>query len=198
MKETKTKTTERIETEMKEAKNKPTAEEKRLANELQATPELPPQAPAPIQRVNTFAQLAKVSRDSRIVFGSASAQWVKTEMLFNDQYREGLESIPFFITRAWKFKSKQGYGERLGIEIAMSNGRIYSVAFPWNDADEKRKDILAMFSERNASPLGPVCIRKLPKDKGNDYYDIAAYESNTNISTDIDMPFVEINDDVPF
>jgi hypothetical protein len=185
---------------MREVKNKPTKEETTAAVQMQAPVQnVQSEDKPPVQRVNTFQQLARVSRDSRIALGGGTAQWIQPEMLFSEYYREGLESIPFFITRAWRFKSKSGYGERLGIEIALSNGRIYSVAFPWNDNDEKRKDILAMFEQRNAPPIGPVCVRKLPKDKGHDYYDIAAYDNSVRQGETIDIPFVEINDaDVPF
>lgn len=183
---------------MKTVKNTLTPEESKAAVELQR-PIQSEDKPA-LPRANTFQQLAKVSRDSRLVFGNGAAQWAQPGHLFDESYRNGLESAPFYITRAWRFKSKSGFGERLGIEIVLSNARIYSVALPWNDADEKRKDILAMFSERNAPPLGPLCMKKLPKDKGNDYYDIAPFESGFIPSSEsIEVPFVEINEsEVPF
>jgi len=185
---------------MREVKNKPTKEETTAAIEVQRPIQnVQSEDKPPVQRVNAFAQLAKVSRDSRHLLGGGTAQWIQPQDLFDEGYRDNLESVPFFITRAWRFKSKQGYGERLGIEIVMSNNRVYSVAFPWNDADEKRKDILALFKERNAPPVGPLCIRKLPKDKGNDYYDIAPYETGAASIEEKDIPFIEFNEsDAPF
>src|SRR5262245_18695352 len=81
--------------------------------------------PTALQRVSTFKSLAKVSRSARLAFGSAT-QWIKPEMLFNSAYRDGLESTPFFITKAFRYKSKEIQGERLGVEIALSNGRMYN------------------------------------------------------------------------
>lgn len=183
---------------MKEVKHKPTKEETAAAVELQRPIQSEDKPATVLQRSNTFAQLAKVSRDARITFGG-NTQWAKPEQLFNDKYREGLESVPFFITRAWKFNSKGGYGERLGLEIVLSGGQMYSFALPYREGDIKRNDILAAFKDRGAPPLGPVCMTRLSLNRGNDYYDIVPFENVINTTEGIDIPFVEINnDDVPF
>lgn len=182
---------------MKEIKTKPTTEETKAAINLQA-PHTVQGEDKPIQRTNTFAQLARVSRDAHITFGGR-AQWIQPINLFNDKYREGFESVPFYITKAWQFTSKHGYGERLGLEIVLSDSRMYYVALGLTEGDLKRNDILDMFAERNASPLGPLCMRLLPLDKGNDYYDVVPYENVVGTTEGVDIPFVEINDkDIPF
>lgn len=183
---------------MKAVKNTPTTEEVKLANELQ-TPTQTVKATGedkPLPRSNAFAQLAKVSRSAQLAIGGSS-QWVKPEQLFNADYKHGDESVPFYITRAWSFKSKQGFGNRLGIEIVLSNGRIYSVALGLNEGDSKRTGLIMQF-EQSATPIGPFVMRKLPLDKGNDYYDIVPQEENAP-SSDALIPFAEINDaDIPF
>jgi hypothetical protein len=195
---------------MRKIQNKPSREEKQLATDMQA-PFNPPvieqetgiattewQARG-VSRMNTFKQLAKVSRSARLAFGSGNANWIRPQDLFNPAYRNGFESPPFYITRAFRFVSKGGYGDRLGIEIVMSNGRSYNVGFSFNEGDSKRAAILAMFDTANAEPMGPFCIKPLPMNKGNDYLDIVPYEPETVQSTEVDIPFVEIDDsDVPF
>lgn len=151
-----------------------------------------------LERVSTFRQLAKASRSARIAFGSAT-QFVKPVDLFSPGYRDGYESVPFFVTHTWKFQSKQGYGERLGMEIALSNGRMYNVALGLNAGDLKRHEMLALFSRPGAEPIGPLCLRMLPRSKGNDYYDIVPYESEVSIQgVEIEIPFTAIDEDIPF
>lgn len=182
---------------MKEVKNKPTTEEVKAAIETQAPINKAQGEDKPVKASNTFAQLAKVSTNARIAFGGNS-QWVKPEQLFNESYRDGYESVPFFITRAWSFKSKGGFGERIGIEIVLSGGQMYSVALPYKDGDVKRGDLIARFSDRGAPPIGPLCMKRLPLNKGNDYYDIVPFEGVTTATENADIPFVEINPDIPF
>jgi len=194
---------------MRKIENKPSREEKEIATTMQA-PFNPPKAEETglattdwqnrgVARMNTFKQLAKVSRSARLAFGSGNAQWIRPQDLFNPQYRNGFESPPFYITRAFRFVSKGGYGDRLGIEIVMSNGRSYNVGFSFNEGDSKRAAILAMFDSQTAEPMGPFCIRPLPMNKGNDYLDIVPYESDSVQTVEVDIPFVEISDEeVPF
>lgn len=176
--------------EIKNRKQNPTAEESKLAIEAQA--------PAPIQRLDSFKQLAKVSRSARMAFGG-NAQWLKADMLFNPDYRDGLESPPFIITRAFKYVSKT-LGDRFGIEIALSNGRFYNVGFPFNEGDSKRVQLLDMFAERNAQPFGPVVLRQLDLGKGNAYYDIVPFDQESLANADIEIPFAEmpVDPEIPF
>lgn len=182
---------------MKSVKVNPSTEEVNAAIEAQApaSPRTERTEDKPTPRSNTFAQLAKVSRSAQLAIGGSS-QWVKPEELFNDNYKGGDISVPFFITRAWSFRSKQGFGNRLGIEIVLSNGRIYSVALGLNEGDSKRNGLIMQF-EQSATPIGPFVMQKLPLDKGNPYYDIVPDEENT--ATDVAIPFAKINDaDIPF
>lgn len=182
--------------EKKNRKNTITPEESKAAIELQRPIQSEDQSTA-IQRISTFRQLAKVSRSARLAFGSAS-QFVKPESLFNSGYREGLESPPFFITKAFKFESKNGFGTRLGIEIVLSNGRSYNVAFGLNEGDTKRNTILNSFAQPNAEPIGPFMLVQLDLGKGNPYYDIRPYESQTISGAEVEIPFVEIDEEIPF
>ena len=180
-------------------KQNPTAEESKAAIEAQMPLRYDAsQSPASVQRVNSFKQLAKVSRPARMAFGGNS-QWLRADMLFNPDYRDGLESPPFIITRAFKYNSKI-LGERFGIEIALSNGRFYNVGFPFNEGDSKRVQILDMFAERNASPFGPVVLHKLDLGKGNDYYDIVPFDQESLANADVEIPFAEmsVDPDIPF
>lgn len=186
-------------------KQNPTREESKSALEIQAplTQSGEDKPATAIQRISTFKQLAKVSRSSRLAFGSAM-NWIKPDMLFNDSYREGFETPPFFITKAFKYASKEIKGDRLGIEIVLSNGRSYNVGFGLNEGDTKRNGILSMFTDeegkprRDAEPVGPFCITKLPTTKGNDYYDLVPYQQAPANAPDVEIPFVEIDEELPF
>lgn len=184
--------------EIKNRKQNPTAEESKAAMQMQMPitqgDEAPPTA---LQRVSTFKQLAKVSRSARLAFGSAM-NWVKPEMLFNEAYRDGLESPPFFITKAFKFKSKEIPGDRLGIEIVLSNGKSYNVSLGLNENDSVRMGIYQMFQQPNAEPVGPFAMTRLPTDKGNDYWNITPYSQAALNGPDVDIPFVEIDEEMPF
>lgn len=185
---------------MKEAKNKPTATEVKAAIEAQA-PRIVQGDEAPattVQRVNTFAQLAKMSTSASLIFGGTS-QWLQPARLFNEKYNLGLESVPFYITRAFKFKSKSGFGQRLGIEIVLSNGKMFLVSLGLNDNDSVRTKILAIFENPAAPPVGPFVLTMLPTDKGNDYYNLQPQETVNTTGANPDVAYVEINDsDIPF
>jgi hypothetical protein len=191
---------------MKEVKNRkqnPTAEESQVALEAQMPPariqheSADEVQPTKLQRVSTFKQLAAVSRSARLAFGSAM-NWVKPAMLFNEAYRLGLESPPFFITKAFKFKSKEIPGDRLGIEIVLSNGKSYNVSLGLNENDSVRMGIYQMFQQPNAEPVGPFSMTRLPTDKGNDYWNITPYQPQDIPGPDVDVPFVEIDEEMPF
>lgn len=182
--------------EIKNRKQNPTADESKAALELQRPIQSEDQSSA-IQRVSTFRQLAKVSRSARVAFGSAN-QFIKPENLFDSRYRDGLESPPFFITKAFKFESKNGFGTRLGIEIVLSNGRSYNVAFGLNEGDLKRNQILDSFAQPNAEPIGPFCCVQLDLGRGNPYYDLRPYESSIASGPEVEIPFVEIDEELPF
>lgn len=193
---------------MKFKKNNPTTEETKAAIEAQA----PLTIEAESKRVEddraltqetryaSFRQLAKVSRSAKVFFGQSQG-FVKAESLFNSAYRFGDESTPFFITHAFTFESKAGYGTRLGLTIALLNGSVHSVSLPLSEGDLKRNELLAEFSrDVKPTPIGPVCFRKLPLNKGNDYYDIVPFESQSQaVSTEIEIPFPNEDDsDIPF
>ena len=179
-------------------KENPTIEESKLAMEMQmprATDEAQHETKA-IARVSTFKQLAKVSRNARITFGG-STQWVQPERLFDTSYQNGLESVPFFVTKAWQYTSKSGYGERLGMEIVLSDGKMFMVGLGLNEGDIKRNNMISLFKEEGAQPIGPFILVKLPTNKGNDYYDLNPYRPENSAQTD-EISFVEIDKDLPF
>lgn len=180
---------------MKEVKVKPTKEEKELANNLQTPRTVQGEDAPPVHRVSTFAQLAKMSTSASLIFGGA-AQWLQPARLFNEHYLQGLESVPFYITRAFTFKSKQGFGDRLGIEIVLSNGKPFLVSLGLNENDSVRTKVLAVMSNPAAPPMGPFVLTMLPTNKGNPYYNLQPQEIATS---NPDVAFVEINDsDIPF
>lgn len=156
-----------------------------------------------LQRVSTFKQLAKVSRSSRLAFGSAS-QWVKPEMLFNPAYRDGLETPPFYITKAFKYKSKEIKGDRLGIEIIFSNAKSYNIGFGLNEKDSVRNGILAAFTgpdgkpRQDAEPIGMFSMTALPTGKGNNYWNIQPFVQANEGGPDVDIPFIEVDNEMPF
>lgn len=149
-----------------------------------------------IARVSTFKQLAKISRSAKLSFGGTS-QWIQPEKLFNQDYRYGIESVPFYVTKAFRFTSKQGYGERLGLEIVLSDGKMFLMALGLNEGDIKRNNLVALFEEKNAQPIGPFTLTKLPTAKGNDYYDLQPFESGNDPQSD-EISFVAIDEDLPF
>jgi len=179
-------------------KEKPTKQETQAAINLQApsTPRTVQSEDAPVQRVNTFAQLAKMSTSAGLIFGG-KAQWLQPDRLFNPSYEGGVVSVPFYITRAFKYKSKQGYGQRIGIEIVLSNGKMFIVGLPLNDNDSVRTKLVGIFENPAAPPVGPFVLTMLPTNKGNDYYDLQPQEQATTTSEDV--AYVEVNDsDIPF
>ncbi|HEY7161650.1 MAG TPA: hypothetical protein VH815_10345 [Acidobacteriota bacterium] len=173
--------------EIKNRKQNPTKEESRAALESQA----------PLQRISTFKQLAKVSRSARIAFGNA-ATWVKPEMLFRADYRDGLESPPFFVTKAFRYTRKATDTPGLGLEIVFADGKPYNVGLNLNDSDSKRNNILDAFSQPNVEPIGPFVMIQLDLGKGNPYYDLQPYEQEKSSSPDVTIPFIEIDEDIPF
>lgn len=148
-----------------------------------------------LERISTFKQLAKVSRNSKLTFGGTS-QWVQPERLFNESYQQGLESVPFYVTKAFQYTSKQGYGERLGLEIVLSDGKMLLTALGLHEGDIKRNNMVSMFKDPGAPPIGPFILTKLPTNKGNDYYDLVPYQGNQPQTDEIS--FVNIDEDIPF
>jgi len=183
-------------------KANPTKEESKLAVKAQSPIDetihetKPKTDSTAVARVSTFRELAKVSRDARIAFGGTS-QWVKPENLFSSDYEDGQISPPFFVTKAFRYESKGGFGSRIGIEIVLSNRAMYLVGFPLNEGDIKRNNLIEMFKDANAAPMGPFCLVLLPTNKGNDYYDLVPYEGQKSQQSD-EIPFVAIDSDVPF
>ncbi len=189
---------------MKTAKVNPTSEQVQAAVEIQAPTTSANKTNTvrgedePIKRVNTFAQLAKVATNANLIFGSSS-QWLQPARLFNENYLNGLESVPFYIGRAFKFKSKSGYGQRLGLEIILSNGKMFLISLGLNDNDSVRTKILAVMSNPAAPPIGPFVLTMLPTDKGNDYYNLQPADAGSNVTNNPDVAYVEVNDDeIPF
>jgi hypothetical protein len=180
-------------------KENPNAEESKAALQLQMplSEQRGEDAPNKLERVSTFKQLAKVARSSRLAFGS-NGQWIQTHKLFNAGYRDGLESPPFYITKAFRYKSKEIVGPRMGIEIMMANGRSYIVGLGLNEGDIKRNGILDMFVQPNAEPIGPFVFVPLNVGKGNDYYDLQPYSQAAIQDASIEIPFVEIDEELPF
>ena len=148
-----------------------------------------------ISRVSTFMQLAKVSRSARQMFGG-NAQWKQAKSLFNPAYRDGLESPPFFITRAFKYKSKEIAGDRIGIEMCFSNGQFCTVGLGFNEKDSVRREILNSFPDGKGEPIGPFAMQMLPTDKGNDYFNIVPYVQAA--TSEMEIPFVEFDEEIPF
>lgn len=179
-------------------KENPTIEESKLALKAQSPIDESRHETA-IARVSTFKQLAKVSRSARMMFGGTS-QWVKPDQMFDPKYRDGLETPPFFITRAFSYKSPaRNNATALGIEMAFSDGKMYNCGFGLNQGDTKRMRILRSFETEDrkpidtAEPIGPFCIVRLSMpDKPNDYYDIVPYQKDNATTGDAEIPFVEI------
>lgn len=180
--------------EIKNRKQNPTSEESQLALQSQAPLD---ESKHEAKMVASFKQLAKVATSARQVFGG-NGQWVKSEDLFRDDYRDGLESPPFVITNAFRYTSK-ALGDRMGIEIIMSNKRCYHIGFPLNESDSKRAAVLDHFVDSKGQLLGPVCLHKLDLGKGSAYYDIVPYDG-TAADAPIEIPFeeFEFDNDIPF
>jgi len=178
-------------------KNTITKEESKLAMEAQRPLDENQHETKAIARVSTFKQLATVSRSARQMFGG-NAQWKQAKALFDPRYRDGLESPPFFITRAFKYKSKEIAGDRIGLEMCFSNGQFCTVGLGLNENDSKRMDLLASFPEGKGEPIGPFCMTMLPTDKGNDYYDIVPYVQANVTNAETEIPFVEFDEEIPF
>lgn len=181
-----------------------TPEESKLAMKMQSPIDESRHHTA-IAKVSTFKQLAKVSRSARMMFGGQS-QWVKPDQMFDPSYRDGLETPPFFITRAFSYKSPaRNNAPAVGIEMAFSDGKMYTCGFGLNQGDQKRMRILRSFETEDrkpietAEPIGPFCVVRLSMpDKPNDYYDIVPYQKDNVSSADVEIPFVEIDEDIPF
>jgi len=169
-------------------KDKITREESKLA--LQA------QSPIDENRqesktIVSFKQLAKIATKPRDMFGG-NAQWIKADDMFQPEYRDGLQSPPFVITKAFKYVSKT-LGDRIGLEVVLSNKRCYNIGFPYNENDTKRMSILDHFAVDKTALIGPVCLQKLDLGKGNAYYDVVPYESDVAQTAPVEIPFEEID-----
>lgn len=175
-------------------KENPTTEESRLALKAQSPVD---ESRHESMQVTSFKQLAKAATSARAVFGG-NGQWIKADDLFKDDYKDGLESPAFVITKAFRYVSKT-LGDRFGIEIVMSNKRVYNVGFPFNDADSKRVAIVDMFAGKTGVMLGPVCLTKLDLGRGNPYYDIIAFDAGHG-DAPVEIPFqeIEFDSDIPF
>src|SRR5215475_13533535 len=178
---------------MKEVKNRkenPTKQEVENARLLQAP-------------VTKGEQLAKVAMSSRLLFGGQS-NWIQTEKLFSETYRNGLESVPFYIVRAFSFV-KEGV-PKLGIDIVLSNGKQYALSLRLMEGDSKRHQILDLFSDNpKPQPVGPFSLVKLDLGKQMPYYDINRFVAENEITiqrenVEPEIPFIEItiDDDIPF
>lgn len=178
-------------------KDKITRGESKLAMEAQRPIDENQHETKAIARVSTFKQLATVSRSARQMFGG-NAQWKQAKSLFDTRYRDGLESPPFFITRAFKYKSKEIAGERIGIEMCFSNGQYCTVGLGLNENDSKRVEILNSFPGGKGEPIGPFCMTMLPTGKGNDYFDIVPYVQGNVANAEAEIPFVEFDEEIPF
>lgn len=167
-------------------KNAITKEESKLAMQAQAPMD---ENRNETKMVTSFKQLAKVATKPRDMFGG-NAQWIKPDELFSEDYRDGLQSPAFFISKAFKYTSKT-LGDRVGLEIITSNNRCYNVGLPFNENDIKRMGILDHFAADKTVIIGPVCFQKLDLGKGNDYYDVVPYENGVNQNAPVEIPFVE-------
>jgi len=178
-------------------KNTITKEESKLALAAQSPVDEGKAETQAIARVSTFKQLAKIATSSRIAIGG-NAQWIQPHHLFNEEYEGGMISPPFYITKAFSYVSKKGYGDRFGIEFVLSNGQMYMTSFPLKEGDIVRNNLIAMFKEPGAPPVGPFEIAKLPTNKGNDYYSLVACNIIKQESIDPEIPFAPIDPEIPF
>ncbi len=174
-----------------------TREESKLALAAQSPIDESQAETKAIARVSTFKQLAKIATSSRLAVGG-NAQWIQPHHLFNDEYEGGMISPPFYITKAFAYVSKKGYGDRFGIEFVLSNGAMYMTSFPLKEGDITRNNLIAMFKEPGAPPIGPFEIAKLPTNKGNDYYSLVACNVIKQESIDPEIPFAPIDPEIPF
>jgi hypothetical protein len=175
-------------------KQNPTAEESALALQAQSPID---ESRHESKSIASFKQLAKVATSIRSVVGG-NGQWIKADDLFRDDYRDGLESPAFVISKAFQYESKK-LGSRFGLEIIMSNKQVYNVGFPFRDTDSKRVAILDAFHGKSGVLLGPVRLIKLDLGQPNPYYDIQAAEATGEIAP-IEIPFeeIEFDKDIPF
>ena len=175
-------------------KENPTAEESKLA--LKAQSPIDESRHESLQ-VTSFKQLAKTATSARTIFGG-NGQWIKAEDLFRDDYRNGLESPAFVITKAFQYESKK-LGSRLGIEIVMSNKHCYNIGFPFKDSDSKRVALLDAFHGKSGVMLGPVRLVRLDLGQPNPYYDIQPADATGEIAP-VEIPFeeIEFDKDIPF
>lgn len=175
-------------------KENPTPQESQLA--LKAQSPIDESRHESLQ-VTSFKQLAKAATSARAVFGG-NGQWIKADDLFKDDYRDGLESPAFVITKAFQYESKK-LGSRFGIEIIMSNKHVYNIGFPFRDTDSKRVALLDAFHGKTGVMLGPVRLVKLDLGQPNPYYDIQPADATGEIAP-VEIPFeeIEFDKDIPF
>lgn len=148
----------------------------------------------PLTKASPFQRLAKVSRQ----MNTEATVFAKPEMLFNDNYRDGLESTPFYVSKAFEFESKDGYGHRIGLTITLINGNSYNIALTLKQGDQKRNGMLKAF-ETDSTPIGPLCLVKLSLPRGGKpYYDIQPYGAKTTDEIDIPFPTEDFDGDMPF
>jgi hypothetical protein len=183
-------------------KKNPTRKESQAAVEAQApiTSQSPIESARPmtstmsLAKPSAFQQLAKVSRRMQ---GDATT-FAKPEMLFNENYRDGLESTPFFVTKAFAFVSKGGFGDRLGLTITLLNGNLYNIALSLKPGDQKRMGMIEALAQ-DSTPIGPVCLVKLYLPRGGSpYYDIQPYGQKVTEEIDIPFPTEGFDDGMPF
>lgn len=176
-------------------REKITVEESKLAIAAQSPVDENKQS---LAGLTSFKQLAKASTSGRVLFGG-NGQWIKADDLFSYDYKDGLESPPFVVTKAFRYVSKGTNRERFGVEIVMANKRCYNVGMPFNENDSKRVAILDFFANKTGSLIGPLCLVKLDLGKGNPYYDFVPYESGaTESSPEIPFSDVDFDSEIPF
>ena len=175
-------------------KENPTTEESKLALKAQSPMD---ESRHESLQVTSFKQLAKAATSARTIFGG-NGQWIKAEDLFKDDYRDGLESPAFVITKAFQYESKK-LGSRLGIEIVMSNKHCYNIGFPFKESDSKRVALLDAFHGKSGVMLGPVRLVRLDLGQPNPYYDIQPADATGEIAP-VEIPFeeIEFDKDIPF
>ena len=177
-------------------KENPTTEESKLALKAQSPMD---ESRHESLQATSFKQLAKAATSARTIFGG-NGQWIKAEDLFKDDYRNGLESPVFFITKAFQYESKK-LGSRLGIEIVMSNKQVYNIGFPFKETDSKRVALLDLFHGKSGIMLGPVRLVRLDLGQANPYYDIQPGDSIAEIGQnpfEISFEEIEFDKDIPF
>lgn len=156
-------------------KNKPTAEEKQLAMEVQA----PVEKPQAIAKSGIFSSLLQQPTiDAAQLLGNDKTVWINAIDEVNPLFPSGGNfSRPFFAIRAWFFESRTATQKsRMGLKIALPDEKVYhiSLSYPISDATGEplyadRQTVLQHFNN-SSTPIGLLQFEKVDRGQSNTYW----------------------------